>query len=380
MRKVLEGLARTTMCASKKSPTLVLLVIPLMTGLLLTVSLLLFRLMSPVELPSKSSASSASVNIALISGAEGERDLIDTMEEMRRQKSCSQHLANCFFHIPESLNVTEYDAVIAYEIAVKAFMEYKRNTADTQLWGGLYIYPPTDLSALIVNFTISYMPSSSIRPFVAQFLPKIRGLPGQKKVRIPPRVSARRVAATIIDECSSQSNREGYLAEMNRYMTINVYGKCGAPCPGQTRRDCLRFLDARYSFFLVLESHLCQYYQSDLLWSVLGVAKNMVPVTFGGIAYSEVLPKFSFVDALNHSPVGLARYLRKAHARPSMYAKYLSWRRTLQLRFVRWPCQLCKMLKDPHSRHELGREWEQKAMRKPQCTRWPQLDFKGKKR
>ena len=77
-----------------------------------------------------------------------------------------------------------------------------------------------------------------------------------------------------------------------------------------------------YKFVLVFEPYMCQHFVSDLIWAVLST--DMVPVVFGketigssreilisgGVSYSKLLPRGSYIDALNQSPKNLAHFLR----------------------------------------------------------------------
>jgi hypothetical protein len=42
-----------------------------------------------------------------------------------------------------------------------------------------------------------------------------------------------------------------------------------------------------------------QHYASNDIWPALQSGKNMVPVVFGGVEYSKILPENSYIDALN---------------------------------------------------------------------------------
>ncbi len=64
------------------------------------------------------------------------------------------------------------------------------------------------------------------------------------------------------------------------------------------RTQLIRTLLTR-RFILVFEPFLCQHYQSPLIWRVLRHGTRMVPVVFGGVEYSRLLPDYSYIDALN---------------------------------------------------------------------------------
>ena len=76
---------------------------------------------------------------------------------------------------------------------------------------------------------------------------------------------------------------------MRKGINVDVYGKCGAPCPGNTEEDCLQYLSNFYTFILVFETHVCQHYLSPQLLRVLNLRQqSMIPVVFGGINYNEL--------------------------------------------------------------------------------------------
>ena len=57
----------------------------------------------------------------------------------------------------------------------------------------------------------------------------------------------RRLVATIMDECETAGNRESYISEMKKSdLEVQIYGKCGAPCPGHSKADCLKHIDNHY--------------------------------------------------------------------------------------------------------------------------------------
>ena len=129
----------------------------------------------------------------------------------------------------------------------------------------------------------------------------------------------------------------------SEHLNIHIYGACGAPCPGSSTDQCLQYLSKWpvillwvdcnnyncrfYKFVLVFEPYMCQHFVSDLIWAVLST--DMVPVVFGkeiwlvcthdiltslrvsgGVSYSKLLPRGSYIDALNQSPKNLAHFLR----------------------------------------------------------------------
>jgi len=182
-----------------------------------------------------------------------------------------------------------------------------------------------------------------------------------------------RLVATLIDDCHTESNREGYIEEMSEHLNIHIYGACGAPCPGSSTEQCLQYLSKFYKFVLVFEPYMCQHFVSDLIWAVLST--DMVPVVFGGVSYSKLLPRGSYIDALNQSPKNLAHFLRYLDRSDELYSSYLLWKDSYRVETQSWLCELCSSL-DPNP-GQIALPQPQVSLEPPQdrCTAWPDLKF-----
>ena len=60
-----------------------------------------------------------------------------------------------------------------------------------------------------------------------------------------------RLAATILNECETEGQREEYVKALQKHASVHIYGRCGAPCPGWVTEDCLRYLDQHYKVRLI---------------------------------------------------------------------------------------------------------------------------------
>ena len=180
-----------------------------------------------------------------------------------------------------------------------------------------------------------------------------------------------RLVATIVNQCKTRGNREGYIEALKEHITVHVYGKCGAPCPGKTEEDCLRYLSHFYKFLLVFESEVCQHYISPHLLRVLA-STDLIPVVFGGVNYAEFDRHQMVIDALNQTPKALAHYIKHLSKDTKAMKHFGEWKQRYKLTLLEWPCILCQRLRtsDPktprktHSSSEL-------------CTSWPSLNFSG---
>ena len=67
-------------------------------------------------------------------------------------------------------------------------------------------------------------------------------------------------AAALISNCHAPSKRWRLIMRLKDYMSLEVYGRCGKPCPENI--DCREFIAKNYYFFFSFENSLCQDYIS----------------------------------------------------------------------------------------------------------------------
>ena len=69
------------------------------------------------------------------------------------------------------------------------------------------------------------------------------------------------LAAALISNCGGTSNRLGLIKELQRYVDVKVYGRCGEGCPANT--NCRKHIAENYYFILSFENSLCAQYTSE---------------------------------------------------------------------------------------------------------------------
>ncbi|XP_066979597.1 3-galactosyl-N-acetylglucosaminide 4-alpha-L-fucosyltransferase FUT3-like [Macrobrachium rosenbergii] len=127
--------------------------------------------------------------------------------------------------------------------------------------------------------------------------------------------------------CNTPNRRWDYVKELQKYMDVDVYGRCGTlKCPGHFNRDC----DAlkSYKFYLAFENVDCrEYFTEKVWWNAFG--KGSVPVVMGGKieSYRKMLPPNSFIHVDEFkSPKDLASYLLFLAKDATKYMEYHAWR------------------------------------------------------
>ena len=152
--------------------------------------------------------------------------------------------------------------------------------------------------------------------------------------------------AWLVSHCSTQSKRELLVKTLQRYIPVDIYGKCGKPCPEGL--DCRAYVAANYKFYLAFENSLCTEYVTEKLFYMLGQSEPIVPVTYSWINDTTLAPPNSYIDARDFKSIKeLADYLQYLDKNDDAYSGYLKWRNGFQIVLDTKDnkmCQACKML------------------------------------
>lgn len=99
----------------------------------------------------------------------------------------------------------------------------------------------------------------------------------------------RKPVAWLVSNCHTSSQRELYVNELQKYVPVDIFGKCGKPLKCTVGRDeCFKEIEEQYQFYLSFENSLCRDYATEKLYRAL--ASNLVPVVMGGANYSRIVP------------------------------------------------------------------------------------------
>jgi len=134
------------------------------------------------------------------------------------------------------------------------------------------------------------------------------------------------LALWVVSHCKTSSNREGYVKELQKYIEVDMFGKCnGRPltCPeignctdemeklctnGKEHNLCVREVSLRYKFYLAFENSRCDNYWTEKLGQCFEVP--IVPIVLGGADYTKIMPKEAYINVYDfENPQKLAEYL-----------------------------------------------------------------------
>ncbi|KAH9364460.1 hypothetical protein HPB48_021726 [Haemaphysalis longicornis] len=178
----------------------------------------------------------------------------------------------------------------------------------------------------IFNWTMTYrLDSDIVNPYgTIEERDVIQNLEYQKTRNIWRRKS--RMAVWAASHCGAESRRDHYVKQLQKYVRVDVYGRCGhRKCPKENSTRCYKMFAKKYFFYLSFENSICKDYVTEKLFNALEY--DIIPVVLGGANYTAIAPLDSFIDALTfRSPKHLAKYLKRVAGNFQLYSKYLHWK------------------------------------------------------
>ena len=207
----------------------------------------------------------------------------------------------------------------------------------------------------LFNFTATYSFDSDI-PNLELMQHCIRNITKHKQLdreRYTEKKRSKSLVAWFVSDCKTQSERMLYVKELQNYVSVDIYGRCGDLKCGNwstwSSDDCFQRLlheNGSYKFYLSFENSLCEDYVTEKLWTKLNL--DVIPIVRGGVDYANLMPKDSFIDVKDfESPKDLADYLHYLDKHDDLYNQYIRNKNSLicePVQKIPWECILCKTL------------------------------------
>ncbi|XP_013400807.1 alpha-(1,3)-fucosyltransferase C [Lingula anatina] len=158
----------------------------------------------------------------------------------------------------------------------------------------------------------------------------------------------------LVSHCDTPSHREVYVRELQKYIDVEILGKCGKKCP----TGCFRYINETHKFYLAFENSLAEDYVTEKFFR--SVNMDVVLVTRGGANYANlgIDPHWHINTADYPSPKALAAYLHRLNNDDSLYVPYLEWRnhymttRPMDGPYVKW-CDFCKKMHETTTKSQV---------------------------
>ena len=162
----------------------------------------------------------------------------------------------------------------------------------------------------------------------------------------------KKLAFWFVSNCKAFSRRQEYVKEMQKYIEIDIYGRCSNftnskpdPCltisSPTSKTECFKDLFKSYKFYLSFENTKCDHYITEKYYKLYFreyiFDVDVIPVVRGAKLeqYLDRAPSnysFIFADAFS-SPKSLANYLTYLDHNKTAYEEYFSWKRELFKKF-----------------------------------------------
>ncbi|KAH9507392.1 hypothetical protein Btru_057986 [Bulinus truncatus] len=153
-----------------------------------------------------------------------------------------------------------------------------------------------------------------------------------------------KMVAWFVSHCDTDSQREKYVKQLSKFISVDIYGKCG-PLKCEDRTACLELLNRDYKFYLSFENSLCVDYVTEKLLNVFNL-NSIVPVVRGGANYDHLFPADSVINVKDFSsPKKLAEYLKQLANNEEEFVKRLQWVWQYEVHGPKLPlCHLCQAI------------------------------------
>ncbi|CAF1096670.1 unnamed protein product [Rotaria sordida] len=230
----------------------------------------------------------------------------------------------------------------------------------------------------IFNYTQTYRPDSDItattlRNFFWLFNYKI--YPNYNFNSIIETKESGKILVAIISNCGDSSNRLNYINELKKYISVDVYGKCGIPCPKVV--NCRQYAYTTYKFYLAFENSLCDEYVTEKFFFALESAQ-IIPIVLGWARYDHYIPSTGYIDVRNFpTPRELGTYIDYLDKNTTAYLEYFQWRQyALHIKIPKYMCELCLklFLDDKDHKQQSLEHIDQYWNRKTQCHTYKKND------
>lgn len=157
--------------------------------------------------------------------------------------------------------------------------------------------------------------------------------------------------AWYVSNCEIIPSRRNILVnEMQKYIDIDIYGKCGNLTCRKNAYECDKMMNTTYKFYLSFENSLCLDYMTEKVYKTM--QQLIIPILFNGVKNPTIfLPPKSYIDANDFdTPEDLVKYLRYLMDNPHEYIKYFWWKEHYTskpfLFFHQAYCELCQKMND----------------------------------
>ena len=152
--------------------------------------------------------------------------------------------------------------------------------------------------------------------------------------------------AWFVSNCNAENKRLEYARELQKYITVDIFGSCSDKVCPYSSEDCMSMLSKDYKFYLSFENSNCRDYITEKFF-YNALQHDVVPIVMGASLddYTAVAPQGSFIHVDQFESVEeLATYLHTLDTNDHLYNQYFQWKGTGEFIKTKFFCRVCAML------------------------------------
>ena len=120
-----------------------------------------------------------------------------------------------------------------------------------------------------LNWTASYRLDSVLNAPYERFTPYLNATGLHAKPARNYAHGKTKMAAWFVSNCGAASGRNNVVNELKKYFNVDVFGRCGKPCP-KNNKKCFTQLTTDYKFYFSFENSNCKDYITEkVYWNAL---------------------------------------------------------------------------------------------------------------
>ncbi|CAH2087880.1 unnamed protein product [Euphydryas editha] len=162
--------------------------------------------------------------------------------------------------------------------------------------------------------------------------------------------SKTKAVAWIVNKCKMKRKYQDFVRELKKELksynyTLDIYGTCGDNmCPGSSITKCLKMIEMRYFFQLIVEDTFAEDYVSERM--VRAMTRIVIPIVLGTSDYNNFLPPGSYINAQTFDMKKLGAIIDYLLQNRNTYKHFFDWKNhyyyTVRPRSL--VCDLCEKL------------------------------------
>ncbi|XP_046330902.2 glycoprotein 3-alpha-L-fucosyltransferase A-like [Haliotis rufescens] len=192
------------------------------------------------------------------------------------------------------------------------------------------------------NWTMDYREDADVRAPYGYFERDKNGMFHKRTVSLSKNytnilASKKGVVAWLVSNCHTMSLRHKYVAELNKYVRVDIFGECGSKtCARLNDSSCLETIGTEYKFYLAFENAFCKDYITEKFFRYYNA--NMIVIVRGGGDYRSVAPEGTFLNAADfESPKALANHINMLDKNDEEYIQLVRLKDQYEPIFEEWP-------------------------------------------